>query len=265
MALTSYAPASTVPPLAELHAPADWRTVDCISDLHLQAEEPGTFAAWQRYMTSTSADAVFILGDLFEVWIGDDVIAAEPDGFSAACLQVLREASRQRPVFFMHGNRDFLFGQQAAAACGTTLLDDPTVLAFSRKRWLLSHGDALCLEDVDYLEFRALVRSPDWQNQFLAKPLQQRQQIARSIRTQSEGRKQSGVVYADVDAAAARKWLQTAQASTLVHGHTHHPAWHGLGDGMERWVLSDWDASATPPRADVLRISEKGIARIQIK
>jgi UDP-2,3-diacylglucosamine hydrolase len=255
---------STVPPVAELLAPSHWRTVDCISDLHLQAAEPATFAAWQRYMAGSSADAIFILGDLFEVWVGDDGVDADPAGFDAACLQVLRAAAVQRPVFFMHGNRDFLFGPRAAAACGLTLLDDPTVLQFAGQRWLFSHGDALCLDDVDYLQFRALVRSPAWQEQFLAQPLAQRQQIARGIRTQSEGRKNSGAAYADVDGPAACQWLAAAKAQTLVHGHTHRPAQHALGKGLERWVLSDWDAAASAPRGDALRISAQGIERIQI-
>jgi len=264
MAPTSIAPASTVPPVAELLAPAHWSTVDCISDLHLQAAEPATFAAWQRYMASTTADAVFILGDLFEVWVGDDGVEAEPTGFDATCLQVLQAAAQQRPVFFMHGNRDFLFGLRAASAGQLTLLDDPTVLQFAGNRWLLSHGDALCLDDVDYLQFRALVRSPAWQSNFLAQPLTQRQHIARNIRSQSESRKHNGAVYADVDGPAACQWLAAARASVLVHGHTHRPAQRALGLGLERWVLSDWDAAATPPRGDAIRISANGLERIQI-
>ena len=264
MAPTSIAPASTVPPVAELLAPSHWRTVDCISDLHLQATEPATFSAWQRYMASTTADAVFILGDLFEVWVGDDGVDADPTGFDAACLQVLQAAARQRPIFFMHGNRDFLFGQRAAGAAQLTLLNDPTVLQFAGQRWLLSHGDALCLDDLDYLQFRALVRSPTWQSNFLAQPLEQRQQIARDIRNQSESRKYSGVVYADVDGPAACQWLAAAGAPVLVHGHTHRPAQLALGTGLERWVLSDWDAAATPPRGDALRISADGLKRIPI-
>jgi len=259
---------STVPPMAALTAPGHWRTVDCISDLHLQAGEPATFAAWQKYMHTTSADAVCILGDLFEVWVGDDAVAAHPGGFDAACLDVLRTAARQRPVYFMHGNRDFLVGAACLQDCGVALLDDPTLLQLAGQHWLLTHGDLLCLDDVDYLQFRALVRSPQWQAAFLAKPLAQRQAIARGIRTESENRKHSGMPYADVDSAAARAWLQAAQATTLVHGHTHRPAQHGLSDdpggGLQRWVLSDWDLAATPPRADLLRLSAHGVQRINL-
>ena len=255
---------STVPPVAELIAPGHWRTVDCISDLHLVASEPATFAAWQRYMAGTTADAVCILGDLFEVWVGDDAVAADPGGFDAACMEVLRAAARQRQVFFMHGNRDFLVGRACLESCDVTLLDDPTVLQFAGQRWLLSHGDALCLDDVDYLQFRAVVRSPQWQRDFLAKPLAERQQIARGIRNQSESRKRSGAIYADVDAAAARDWLHAAQAAVLIHGHTHRPAVHDLGASLQRWVLSDWDLNATPARGEVLRLSAAGIQRLPV-
>lgn len=253
-----------MPPVAELIAPSHWRTVVCISDLHLQASEPATFDAWQRSMVNSTADAVFILGDLFEVWVGDDALDANPAGFDAACVQVLFDAARQRPVFFMHGNRDFLVGRTCLDACGVTLLDDPTVLQFSGQRWLLSHGDALCLDDVDYLQFRTVVRSPQWQQEFLARPLAERQQIARSIRSQSEDRKRSGTVYADVDAAAAVEWLHAAQATVLVHGHTHRPAWHDLGAGLQRWVLSDWDAAAHPQRGELLRLSAAGAQRVPL-
>jgi len=252
---------TTAPSWPVLQAPSHWRHVDFISDLHLQASEAATFFAWQDFMQSTRADAVFILGDLFEVWVGDDVIdgvavGSDPaSGFEARCAQVLKAAARRLDIFFMHGNRDFLLGPAFAKACGMTLLDDPTVLDFAGQRWLLSHGDALCLSDTDYLQFRAQVRSAQWQQEFLAKPLTERQTIARALRTQSETRKRSGVTYADVDFEATRDWLHTAQASTLIHGHTHQPADHDLGNGRHRIVLSDWDASATPARTEILRLS----------
>ncbi|CAN5476137.1 UDP-2,3-diacylglucosamine diphosphatase [soil metagenome] len=253
--------AQAVPPFAELIAPPDWRTVDFISDLHLHESEPATFTAWQHYFESTPADAVFILGDLFEVWIGDDAAA---DTFAARCAQVLSAAARGKAIFFMHGNRDFLVGRALLGSLDVSLLDDPTVLDFAGKRWVLSHGDALCIEDVEYLAFRKLVRSSDWQADFLSKPLARRRDIARGMREQSEARKQTGAAYADVDSAAARDLLRRTQAATLIHGHTHKPADHELGWGMRRVVLSDWDAAATPPRAQVLRLTAGGLQRVAL-
>jgi UDP-2,3-diacylglucosamine hydrolase len=262
---------TTVPEMAELLAPTSWRTVDFISDLHLQADQPATFTAWQHYLESTPADAVFILGDLFEVWVGDDAVgedlSARSAGFDARCVQAMGEAAGRLALFFMHGNRDFLVGQALMDLCNATLLADPTVLEFpagSGRRWLLSHGDALCLGDTDYMEFRRQVRSAEWQRTFLAKPLAERQEIARALRRQSEARKQSGASYADVDADAARQWLRAANAPALIHGHTHKPALHDLGGGLSRVVLSDWDLAAAVPRADVLRLSVSGLQRIAL-
>ena len=248
--------------MPELTAEPSWQAVDFIADLHLEASEPETFNAWQCYMQTTQAGAVFILGDLFEVWVGDDVL--NEHGFEDQCAQVIRQTAARVPTFFMHGNRDFLAGGALMAACNTTLLADPTVLSFNQQRWLLSHGDALCLSDTDYMAFRQQVRSADWQHAFLAKPLAERQAIARHLRLQSEAKKQSGVEYADVDTSAAVNWLNQANSAKLIHGHTHKPAAHDLGDGLQRVVLSDWDAAATPPRAEVLRLSTHGLQRISL-
>jgi UDP-2,3-diacylglucosamine hydrolase len=212
---------------------------------------------------------VFILGDLFEVWVGDDAVSADfrrhPEAsFEDRCASALSQAASRLALFFMHGNRDFLVGPSLMALCHATLLDDPTVLTFAGQRWLLSHGDALCLDDTDYLQFRQLVRSKDWQQAFLAKPLAERLSLARDMRRQSEARKLSGIDYADVDTAAARQWLEAANARTLIHGHTHQPAEHDLGDGFSRVVLSDWDAQARVPRADVLRLAASGLQRIAL-
>lgn len=249
-----------------LQAPPHWCTLDFISDLHLQASQADTFVAWQGFMQTTRADAVFILGDLFEVWVGDDILSqpasselsgSAPDpsmGFEARCAQILKAASQRLDIFFISGNRDFLIGPVFAEACGLSLLADPCVLDFAGQRWLLSHGDALCLLDTGYQEFRTQVRSQHWQKNFLRRPMSERQAIARQLRLQSESHKNAGVTYADVDPAAACDWLQHAQASTLIHGHTHRPAEHALGGGLRRVVLSDWDATACPPRAEVLRL-----------
>ena len=234
-------------PVPQVQVPEAWQRIDFISDLHLDAHAPATFDAWARHMAHTPADAVFILGDLFEVWVGDDT----QDPFALQCMAVLKTTAQRVPVYFMCGNRDFLVGSDLLQTTGMHGLNDPTVLDLPT-RVLLSHGDALCVDDHDYLAFRAQVRQPAWQTAFLSQPLTERQAYARRVRNQSEARKQSHTDYADVDTQAAMAWLQTAHAPVLVHGHTHKPADHDLGQGFSRWVLSDWDASANPPRLEVL-------------
>lgn len=244
-------------PVPTVQAPLEWQQVDFISDLHLDASEPHTFQAWAQHMAHTPADALFILGDLFEVWVGDD----NPDTFAQACKAVLQATARRIPVYFMCGNRDFLVGSDLLRDTGMQGLSDPTVLDLSDKegaeplRILLSHGDALCLDDHDYLAFRAQVREPIWQAEFLNKPLVDRQTYARHVRSQSEARKQQQplAAYADVDAQAAANWMTQTQTQVLIHGHTHKPATHDLGQGLSRWVLSDWHADSLPPRLEVLR------------
>jgi UDP-2,3-diacylglucosamine hydrolase len=238
----------------ELPAPSHWRTIDFISDLHLQAEEPQTHTAWARYLALTPADAVFMLGDVFEVWVGDDVLA-DSSSFEAHCAQSMRQASQRLDLFVMHGNRDFLMGDGLMARCGATLLSDPCCLVAGNQRWLLSHGDALCIGDVEYQDFRRQVRSRQWQDDFLAQPLLARQTLARNLRTQSEARKSTDTTYADVDTPLALDWLKASGSTHLIHGHTHRPGHHLLALGYERTVLSDWDASATPPRTEVLRLT----------
>lgn len=254
-------PAAT-PRFHDLKAPAGWRGVEFISDLHLQPGEPATYEAWRRYMAQTRADAVFILGDLFEAWPGDD--SAEEPGFDADCAAVLAATARTRPVYFMHGNRDFMVGSRLLERCGVTLLPDPTLLEFLGERWVLSHGDLLCLDDAEYLRFREQVRDPQWQQRMLAKPLAERRAMARALRDQSEARQSAGLPYADVDKPAALRWLQAAGARGLIHGHTHKPAVHALAPGMQRFVLSDWDADAHPPRLQALRLDASGPQRIPL-
>lgn len=270
-----------IPPperFAELRAPARWQTIDFISDLHLQATDPATFNGWRCFLQRPPAqrsDALFILGDLFEVWVGDDVLQAPtaahhrrddtPPHFWRDCAELLHRHSRHTPVYFMHGNRDFLLGPSGLSACGMRALSDPTVLVFLGQRWLLSHGDALCLDDTAYMRFRAVVRQPDWQQDFLSRPIAERETIARDLRRQSQARQQGTAgdptLWADVDGAAARDWLQRSACTSLIHGHTHRPARHDLGDGLQRVVLSDWDLAAQTPRAEVLRLDAQGLHR----
>ena len=253
---------SALPALAELRAPRSWEVIDFISDLHLCDATPRGFDAWSRYMRSTPANAVIILGDLFEAWVGDDSRHA---GFEARCAAVLAGASSTRDVAFMPGNRDFLVGPALLTDCAIISLADPTVLVLPGERIMLSHGDAMCICDVEYQQFRALVRSVDWQRYFLALPLAERRHRVRQMRDQSEQRKKgpSAPPWVDVDAATAIEWMQAARAPVLIHGHTHQPASETLAPGLVRHVLSDWELDhAVVPRAEVLRWQPTGLTRL---
>ena len=240
----------------EITAAPHWQTVDFISDLHLQASEPASFHALAGYLETTPAQALFILGDLFEVWVGDDVL--DDDGFEADVAKALHAASTRLELFILCGNRDFLMGERLRAACGARTLDEPSVLQWGSTRWLLAHGDAQCLGDLPYQAFRAQVRSAAWQQNFLNQSLAERQALARHMRAQSEAQKKQLVStqapWIDLDAQACRALLAAHRADHMLHGHTHQPARHDLGEGHTRWVLSDWDMHATPPRAEVMRL-----------
>ena len=229
--------------------------VDFISDLHLQATEPRTFDAWSAYMQSTQCQALCVLGDLFEVWVGDDALDDPGQGpFWQDCADVIRSAAQRFPVFYMPGNRDFLLGERFLALSNMQLLADPTTLVWGQHRWLLSHGDELCLGDTRYQQFRKTVRNATWKSHFLEQTLQTRIALAKEIRTESKANKLQQSEWADVDEAAAQAWLNACDANVLIHGHTHQPATHHMPSGATRWVLSDWDAAATPPRLQVLRV-----------
>lgn len=244
---------------AQFEAPAQASTIDFISDLHLSDETPLTFERWAEYLRGTPAALVIMLGDLFEVWVGDD---ARHGGFEARCVAVLREASARRRLAFMRGNRDFLVGQAMLRDGGVHELEDPTVLLAFGRRYLLTHGDALCLDDHDYQAFRALVRGEQWQRDFLARPLEERQQLARRMRAHSEERKRGMTMdqWADIDRPTALRWMHDARSETLIHGHTHRPAREQLAPGCAREVLSDWDVEGAhgPARAEVLRLTPDG-------
>ena len=251
-----------------LDALPTWQRVDFISDLHLQASEPFTAHAWQNYLQQSAFDALFILGDLFEVWVGDDALDTHDEDpehrFIRQCCEQLRLCARQRPVYLMHGNRDFLLSTRFALHTGVTLLPDPSVLRWHEQNTLLTHGDAWCLDDHDYMRFRAEVRGAPWQQAFLARPLQEREALARRLRADSEARKtmsrdgDASITWADVDTPLAEHWLQATNSQRLIHGHTHHPAEHELSGGMQRLVLSDWDLGTCPPRAEALRLQADG-------
>jgi UDP-2,3-diacylglucosamine hydrolase len=254
-------PRPALPAFAELNVPAEWRRLDFLSDLHLSPDTPATLAALAAHLQDSSAEAIFLLGDIFEVWIGDD---ARHQDFEASCVELLHAASQHHALFFMAGNRDFLVGPDMLAACGMQALADPTVLNAFGQRWLLSHGDALCLDDKPYQAFRAQVRGAAWQAEFLARPLEQRRALARQMREASQAGQAEMSVYADLDSAACVQWLQASNCRDLIHGHTHRPARHELGPGLRRHVLSDWDFEGAKPRGDLLRLRHAGLRRIDL-
>jgi UDP-2,3-diacylglucosamine hydrolase len=249
-----------LPSFWEVRAPDAWTSIDFISDLHLAEDTPRSFEAWADHLLSTPADAVFILGDLFEVWVGDDSRHA---GFEARCADVLANAAATRTIAFMAGNRDFLVGGEMLKACGVMALPDPTVLVAFGERLMLSHGDALCLADVDYQQFRRQVRSDEWRSTFLSRPLAERRELARHIRAESEMRKtaNAGAPWYDVDSGTAVRWMHEAGTPTLVHGHTHRPGSEAMAPGFIRHVLSDWDLDHAE-RAEVLRLRRGGLSRV---
>ena len=261
--------------IAHFEVPAGWQAIDFVSDLHLAADMPRTFAAWTDHLDATDADAVFILGDLFEVWIGDD---SRHDEFEARCADVLARAARRLPaVAFMAGNRDFLVGHGLLGDTGVALLADPTLLIAFGQRVLLTHGDELCLADTAYQRWRAQVRDARWQQAVLARPLAERRLMARQLRDGSDAHQQAGGRISDaeattavgaggvdIDTGQALRWLHAADASVLVHGHTHRPQTAPFAGGVTRHVLSDWDLDHDPAqgRAEVLRLTSAGFERI---
>ncbi len=254
--------ACALPRFDEVCAPRAWEQIDFVSDLHLSQDTPATFDAFAAHLLHTRAQAVFMLGDIFEVWVGDD---ARFGGFEARCAALLREASLRTKLFFMPGNRDFLVGPALLSAVDVQGLNDPTVLLAFGQRVLLSHGDALCLGDTAYQQFRAEVRGRPWQEAFLAKSLAERKALARRMRDASENIKRSHLPadWIDLDAPACLQWLAHAQADCLIHGHTHRPATHALSSNAQRWVLSDWDLDGPhgSARAEVLQLSAAGLRR----
>ena len=214
------------------------------SDLHLSPRSPGATRIFLDFLAGRAREAeqLFILGDLFEAWIGDDDLA---DPYHAEIAAAFRQATDAGlPISLLHGNRDFLLSAAFAAATGIRLLPDPYVLSLPTWQFVLSHGDALCTGDKEYMVFRQQVRQAEWQQAFLARPLAERRALAAQMRARSELEKQDKAAYLmDVDASATDDFLRQHGYATMIHGHTHRPATHDhIVDGIhvERWVLSDW-------------------------
>jgi UDP-2,3-diacylglucosamine hydrolase len=231
-----------------------------ISDLHLDSERPQISDLFGRFidMEARSADALYILGDLFEAWVGDD----DPSDVGAFVADTLRGlADTGVPVYFIRGNRDFLLGDVYAKRAGMTILPDPAVVLLYGKPTVLMHGVTLCTDDVAYQAFRAQTRDPAWQRQFLAQPLAARIEFARQARAASQahqaGLKESGAMDAitDVSASAVEATFARFGIDTLIHGHTHRPAIHDKAHvGGRRIVLGDWYEQGS-----VLRVDASGL------
>ena len=215
-----------------------------ISDLHLEEERPDISRAFFRFLQEQAqhADALYILGDFFEVWVGDD----ERRPLQVQVIEALRALSdRGIQVYFLHGNRDFLIGQQFAEEAGVQLLDDPTLVELGGQPILLMHGDTLCTRDTEYAKFRAMVRNPQWQAMMLKRPLVERQTMARQLREMSMARNQGKQMeIMDVTQEEVERVMEQHQVRRLIHGHTHRPQVHQLsvaGQDAKRYVLGDWD------------------------
>ncbi|WP_417066978.1 UDP-2,3-diacylglucosamine diphosphatase [Niveibacterium terrae] len=219
-----------------------------IADLHLSPAQPATLAAFARYIAgpARSADALYILGDLFDAWPGDDALASPAVQPIVQALASL--AASGCKLSFIAGNRDFLIGEAFAKAARLTLLQEAAAIDLDGKAFVLMHGDSLCTDDVAYQKLRAMVRDPVWQAAVLAKPLAERQAMATDARQQSEESKQvksSGIM--DVNAEALAACLRDSGYADLIHGHTHRPAQHKVevdGHACTRWVLPDWHDKA---------------------
>jgi UDP-2,3-diacylglucosamine hydrolase len=225
-----------------------------VSDIHLTPARPEIVRLFRRFLQGRvhGADALYILGDLFEYWAGDDDL---DERFNAGIAQDLASCSEGGvPIYFMRGNRDFLVGERFARESEARVLQDPSLVELYGRRTLLSHGDDLCTDDAAYQAFRRKVRSPGWIESFLARPLAERKREIESLRALSEAEKRSKpAAIMDVNALAVEALLRRHGYPMLIHGHTHRPDRHEHrvdGNRCERWVLADWYESGSCLVAD---------------
>ena len=229
-----------------------------ISDLHLQPSHPHTSAAFYAFLQerAMAAQALYLLGDLFEYWAGDDDLADPFNQIIAEAIRAVSDAGVR--VYWIAGNRDFLVGAGFADAAGLTLLAEPHVVDLGGNRITLVHGDAQCTDDLKYMAFRAQVRNPAWQAQFLAMPLAQRKAIIAGMRQDSRAAHTTkSYELMDVTPAAVEALHAATASQIIIHGHTHRPALHQTG-GKRRYVLPDWEPDAEPPRGGWISVTGDG-------
>jgi UDP-2,3-diacylglucosamine hydrolase len=229
-----------------------------ISDLHLQEAHPRNAAAFLQFLRerAMAAQSLYLLGDLFEYWAGDDDLATPFHQTVIGAIRAVADAGVA--VYWIAGNRDFLVGAGFARAAGLTLLEEPHVIEAAGQRVALVHGDAQCTADLKYMAFRAQVRDPAWQAQFLAMPLAQRKHIIAGLRQGSkEAHSTKSEDIMDVAPEAIAALHAATGCATIIHGHTHRPALHADGD-RRRFVLPDWDVDADPPRGGWIAIDSTG-------
>lgn len=235
------------------------------SDVHLGPATPATQEAFLGFLEAAADEAAALLlpGDLFDAWIGDDVIRAAPPWLAQA-LRGLQAAAARVPLYLGRGNRDFLMGAELAQAVGAQLLPEPALLQTAYGQVLLSHGDEYCTDDQAYQQFRTMVRNPQWQAEFLSRDIPERLQLAQQARGESMAANQSkSIEIMDVNPDAITQAFRNSGVHVMIHGHTHRPGRHVLdidGRRCERWVLPDWDCDhAQPPRGGWLVIDEDGL------
>ena len=211
-----------------------------ISDCHVDASKPEITSNLLEFLQNRAKHArfLYILGDLFEAWLGDD----DHNPGNEAVIKSLQLLSKNTEIFFLAGNRDFLLGDKAATEIGFRRIDDPTLLQLGELQVALLHGDTLCTDDADYQTFRRMVREPNWQAQFLQKTLAERQAIAAALRVKSaEAMADKTVEIMDVSPDTVTSCFAESKVDIIIHGHTHRPAIHQYTDNRRRYVLGDWN------------------------
>jgi UDP-2,3-diacylglucosamine hydrolase len=233
-----------------------------VSDVHLHASAPRTVEAFFSFLHrhAIHAERLYLLGDLFEYWAGDDDLQT-PFNRQVA-LELRRVAEAGVAVFWIAGNRDFLLGEKFASEAKLSLLPDPFVTRIGMHDLVLTHGDALCTDDISYMAFRTQVRNQAWQDAFLSKPLDDRQSIIEGMRSGSrEAQRMKAADIMDTNAEAVAELFRSTEAPVMIHGHTHRPAKHvtGSGDSLRvRYVLPDWDCDGKVLRGGWIALDRTG-------